>query len=119
MSDTKTAEAPAVVASVPGLHEALAHLVRQLAGAGAWLPHLEPARIRVQGLGGGQAHAAPEGSCALEQVLAARGDRPVDFGGTLRVRELPSLVLLEAPAGAVRRGGATRRWDQWASDLRR
>ena len=103
--------------SVPGLSDALAHLVKQLTGAGAWLPHLEPARIRVQGLGEGQAHAAPEGSCALEQVLAARGDRPVDFGGTLRVRELPSLVLLEAPAGAVRRARAAARWEQWARAL--
>ncbi len=104
--------------ALPGLAEAMAHLVRQLAGAGAWLPHLEPALIRVQGLGEGQAHTAPEGSCALEQVLAARGGQQVDFGGTLRVRELPSLVLLEAPEGAVRRGGAAARWEQWASALR-
>ena len=104
---------------IPGLEEALAHLAGRLAAAGAVLPGLAAERIRVQGLGEGQAGDAAEGSCALEQVLAARGDRPVEFGGRLTVREVPSLVLEGAESGCVRPRGAQGRWNAWLAGLPR
>ena len=104
---------------IPGLGEALTHFAGRLVAAGAVLPTLVPERIRVQGLGEGQAHDAPEGSCALEQVLAARGDRPVEFGERLTVREVPSLVLEGAEEGGVRARGARGRWDAWLAGLDR
>lgn len=104
---------------IPGLGEALTHFAGRLVAAGAVLPTLVPERIRVQGLGEGQAHDAPEGSCALEQVLAARGDRPVEFGERLTVREVPSLVLEGAEQGGVRARGARGRWDAWLAGLDR
>ena len=104
---------------IPGLGEALAHMAGRLAAAGAVLPGLAAERIRVQGLGEGQAGDAAEGSCALEQVLAARGGRPVEFGERLTVREVPSLVLEGAESGSVRPRGAQGRWNAWLAGLAR